>query len=64
VRRKNIEAYLRAATCLSKLGCLAAADRVLDKVREGRGCFVLLLLLLLLVLPLLRLLVVLPLLQR
>ncbi len=37
MRRKNIEAYLRAATCLSKLGCLTAADRVLDKVRGGAG---------------------------
>lgn len=31
-RKKFIEGYLRAATCLVKLGCLTAADRVLDKV--------------------------------
>lgn len=35
VRPKSIEARLRAATCLCKLGCLAAADRLLDKVRRS-----------------------------
>jgi hypothetical protein len=39
VRPKSIEARLRAATCLCKLGCLAAADRLLDKVRGSKCAF-------------------------